>query len=107
MDRGGDRQSANLPTGSLNARALFVSSTGAIRPPWRLAIFVVLLVVSAVASDRWVGPFFAWFFRMLGLHGVDDTVGSWVELTAVLIATATAVLAIDKRSWKYVWFGSD
>ena len=44
---------------------------------------------------------------MLGLHGVDDTVSSWVELTAVLVATAIAVFAIDRRSWNYVWFGSD
>jgi hypothetical protein len=89
----------------LNARAIFVSSTGALRPPWRLAIFVVLLVASGVAAAALTTPFFVSLFRTLGLQGVR--VDSWVELIAALVATAIAVHSIDKRSWSYVWLGSD
>jgi CAAX protease family protein len=89
----------------LNARALFVTSTGALRPPWRLAIFVVLLVALGIASVGLTAPIFAWLFRLVGAQGV--TTESWVTLTVALAATAICVLAIDKRSWSYVWLGAD
>jgi hypothetical protein len=89
----------------LNARALFVSSTGGLRPPWRLAIFFVLLAASGIASFALTAPIFAWLFRMVGAQGV--TTESWVTLIAALAATAICVHVIDKRSWDYVWLGAD
>ena len=89
----------------MNARALFVSSTGALRPPWRLAIFVALLAASAIVSFALVAPTLSWLFRMVGARGV--TTESWVTVIAALSATAICVLAIDKRSWSYVWLGAD
>jgi membrane protease YdiL (CAAX protease family) len=85
----------------LNLRRFFVSSTGALLPPWRIGAFAVLVVAATFVAAALAGPILIWLFGLAGAQGV--TVASWVQLIALIAATAIAVRNVDKRPWSTVW----
>jgi CAAX protease family protein len=85
----------------LNARALFVAPTGAVRAPWRVVIFVGVLMAAYVVSAVIAGPVIAWLLRLVGADGVANE--SWVAAIALIVATAVCVRLVDKRPWSDVW----
>lgn len=85
----------------MNPQRLFVSSTGALRPPWRIAAFIVVSFLCAIVASGVVGPVVSFLFGLVGVEGVAND--AWVELAAVLAATAICVRSIDKRPWGTVW----
>lgn len=89
----------------MNAQRLFVSSSGALRPPWRIAAFILIAFLCTVAASGLVGPAVAFIFGLFGAQGVSNE--SWVGLAALLAATGICVHSIDKRSWSTVWLDRD
>lgn len=85
----------------MSARSLFVNSAGALRTPWRIAIFLVLCVVATVVVGATIAPMLESLFVHAGLAGVDTS--AWVEAVALLAATAVSLRMIDKRPWSDVW----
>jgi membrane protease YdiL (CAAX protease family) len=85
----------------LNARALFVAPSGAIRAPWRIAIFFALVAASYIASDALAGPAISMLLRSIGVTGVANE--SWVTAIALLVATAICIRLVDRRRWSDVW----
>ncbi len=65
----------------------------------RILLFVLLLVLCAIAADALLSPVLIW---LLGRTGQRLRISAFVELSAALAATAIMVRAIDKRSSAYV-----
>jgi uncharacterized protein len=85
----------------LNVRPLFVSEVGAIRAPWRIALFCLVSIASLIASAVVVGPVITLWFDFVGVRGVSNE--SWVEAIGLFGSTALMVRYIDKRPWSDVW----
>jgi membrane protease YdiL (CAAX protease family) len=85
----------------LNARALFIAPSGLVRAPWRIIVFVAVLIAVYTATARVAGPVIAAMFRWLGVLGVADE--SWISAIALLLTTAICLRMIDKRPWRAVW----
>jgi membrane protease YdiL (CAAX protease family) len=85
----------------LNARAFFYDPAGALRAPWRIAVFIAISLVMLVIVGVTIGPILEWLFVHSGLAGVETE--SWVTVIALLIATAIALRRIDNRPWSDVW----
>lgn len=87
----------------MSARGVFVADTGALRAPWRVVLFVALLIVMYIASAGLFGPIFAAIFRFAGVEGLADE--AWITAIALVAATAICVRLVDKRPWSDVWLG--
>lgn len=85
----------------MNLHALFFSEGGAIRAPWRIALFCVVSIASLIVSAVMIGPIITMAFGFLGVYGVSNQ--SWVEAIGLLGGTAITLRLIDKRPWSDVW----
>jgi uncharacterized protein len=85
----------------LNARALFVAPSGAIRAPWRVVIFLGVVAASYLASEVLAGPAISMLLRSVGVTGVASE--SWIIAIALLLATAICIRLVDRRPWGDVW----
>ena len=85
----------------MNPRRFFVSSSGALLPPWRIGVFLALVVACSFFSSVFAGPILVWIFGFAGAGGVS--VESWVVLIGLIAATAIAVRVMDERPWSSVW----
>ena len=101
MDRRRDQRAANDSPGRLSGRSIFASSSGALRAPWRIIIFVAAALASYLVCATIVGPIVTGAFDLAGVHGVSNE--SWVSAAAMLLATAFCLQWVDKRSWRTVW----
>jgi membrane protease YdiL (CAAX protease family) len=89
----------------LNLGPVFVSEGGAIRAPWRIALFCIVSLGALVVSSVIVGPIVTMVFQALGVYGVSNA--PWVEAIGVLGGTAVMLRGIDKRPWSDVWLGRE
>jgi membrane protease YdiL (CAAX protease family) len=89
----------------LNARALFVTNDGRLRPLWRILFFVAASFAALYVADVILGPLVTQFFLLVGIQGVSNEY--WVQAIGILGGTAIALRVIDKRPWRDVWLGSD
>ena len=101
MDCRGNQRSSIGPSRQLNVRPFFVSETGAIRAPWRIALFSLVSIASLIVSAVLFGPLVTSFFQLVGVRGVTNA--PWVEVFGLLIATGVCIRWIDRRSWRDVW----
>jgi CAAX protease family protein len=85
----------------LSLHNLFVSEVGAIRAPWRIALFCLATIASLIVSAVVVGPIITMLFRLAGIYGVGSE--QWVELIGLLGGTAIMLRVVDKRPWSDVW----
>jgi len=85
----------------LNARQVFVGTTGTLRAPWRLAAFAVASIASLIVATGILGPMLAGLFGVVGLRGVSTQ--EWVIVAGLLGGTSICVRWIDKRPWSDVW----
>ena len=83
----------------MTARELFRDSTGTIRPPWRLAIFAVVGVVSLVVVNGAVAPFVAGAVAMTGARVV---LYPWVLLLSAIVAHLVTFHFVEPRRWSAV-----
>lgn len=88
----------------MKARLFFLTNAGALQPPWRIAAFCFISLLSITASAVLAGPLASAFFARIGLRGVS--VDSWIAAIGLLAATAICVRMIDKRPWSMVWMDS-
>jgi len=101
VDCRGDQHSAPGQARDLSVHTLFVSEVGAIRAPWRIALFCVASIAALIVSAVIVGPIISMIFRVAGIYGVSN--GPWVEAIGLLGGTAIALRWVDKRPWSDVW----
>ena len=85
----------------MTARHVFYSDSGALRPSWRLLVFVAASAVCTMIAASIVGPIVEGIFGVVGLRGL--TTESWVESAGLLAGTAVSLRLIDKRPWSDVW----
>lgn len=85
----------------MNARQVFVGTTGTLRPPWRVAAFAVASTASLIVAGGILGPMLVELFGIVGLRGVSTE--EWVMVAGLLGGTLICVRWIDKRPWSDVW----
>ncbi|MFI5227798.1 MAG: CPBP family intramembrane glutamic endopeptidase [Gemmatimonadales bacterium] len=89
----------------MNPKGIFFGENGALRAPWRIAVFCALSLIAVIGlswfaqpvMDRWLGP----------VAAVSATSQSWVETLGLLAGTAITLRLVDGRSWSDVWLGRD
>lgn len=84
--------------------AILFAPTGALRAPWRIAIFVVATFASWGVVGALLGPLITRASAAAGLPGAGD---STIGVTGLLVATGVCVRFVDKRPWRTVWLGRD
>jgi CAAX protease family protein len=85
----------------LNVQRLFVSEVGAIRAPWRIALFCAVSIACLIVSAVIVGPIITMLFGLAGIYGVSNQ--AWVEAIGLIAGTGATLRWIDKRPWSDVW----
>ena len=103
MDRGAGRDSESNAPLELSGQQLLYTTTGRLKPGWRIVVFTITTIMSLLVSAMLVGPLLAGLFGLLGLHVSNE---SWVMAIAFLAGTAIT-LHVEKRPWSDVWLGSD
>jgi membrane protease YdiL (CAAX protease family) len=83
----------------LTARDWFRDSTGAIRPPWRLAIFAGASVASLIVINGAIVPFVA---GAIALTGARVVLYPWVLLGSAVLAHLVTFRLVDARGWAFV-----
>ncbi len=77
----------------------FVASSGQLRAPWRLSVYLVALVAATLMANSFVYPVLSlatsWMTTPPALY-------SWVMLIAVWTATVVALRQVDNRPWSDV-----
>jgi len=85
----------------LNARQVFIGTTGALRAPWRVVVFAAASIASLIIASATVGPILTGVFGVVGLRGVSTQ--EWVVVAGLLGGTTICLRWIDKRPWSDVW----
>lgn len=88
----------------MSRAALLRTSAGALRAPWRIAIFIVVTVAAWSVAAAVFAPVLVRLATVSGLPGVVDTD---IELIGLLAATFVCVRFVDRRPWSSVWLGRD
>jgi membrane protease YdiL (CAAX protease family) len=101
MDCRGDHNAAVPFSRRLTVQSLFITERGAIRAPWRIALFCVMSIGCLYLSVRIVRPMLAPLFRFVDLG--QGSVDAWVTTIGVLGGTALSLRLVDRRPWKDVW----
>jgi len=83
----------------LTARVVFRDSSGAVRPPWRLLVFVAASIASLIVINGAVVPLVS---GVLALIGVRLVLFPWALLGAVVLAHAITFRLVDPRGWRSV-----
>ncbi|MDE3174403.1 MAG: CPBP family intramembrane metalloprotease [Gemmatimonadota bacterium] len=77
---------------------------GALRAPWRLAIFVVVTFAAWGVAATVIGPLLATASAGAGLPGSGDAEAALIGL---LVGTFVGVRLVDGRPWSSVWMGRE
>jgi len=85
----------------LNARALLFTAEGALRAPWRIAVFIAATVASGVVTYALLTPAAA----ALGPQGTGLEWFTWIGLGATVGGTAVALRVVDGRLWSDIGLG--
>jgi hypothetical protein len=86
----------------LTARDFFWDSTGTLRPPWRLAIFAVSIVVSLIMINGAIVPLVSWVLALIGMRVV---LFPWALLASAVVAHLLTFRWIEPRRWDAVRLG--
>ncbi len=82
----------------------FVASSGQLRAPWRLSVYMAALVAATLMANAFVYPLLSlatsWMTTPPALY-------SWVMLIAVWAATVVALRQVDDRPWSDVALHGD
>ncbi len=89
----------------MNFEQLFYARPGALRAPWRIAMFCATSIAGLIVVSVLLGPSVLWLFRRVGVS--ELAAASWIEVLGVLAGTAVSLRLIDKRPWRDVWLGRD
>lgn len=86
----------------MNRSTLLFAPSGALRAPWRIAIFVVVTVASWMVCAALLSPLIVRASTAVGAPGTGD---SLVVMFGLLISTGVCVHYVDHRNWSTVWLG--
>ncbi|HVZ77333.1 MAG TPA: type II CAAX endopeptidase family protein [Gemmatimonadaceae bacterium] len=88
----------------MTAAQLFYTPGGALRAPWRLAVFAVATFTSWVVAGALLAGPLAW---LSARAGIQVSVEGWVGVAGLLGGHAIALRSIDRQPWSAVWLGRD
>lgn len=89
----------------MNARTVFLTDAGALRPLWRVVLFLALLLPCWFVAALALGPLFTKLFWFVGLPTLSNE--TWVGAATLIGATVVSVKLIDRRPWSDFWLGAD
>jgi len=84
----------------VNARAWVLASSGRLRAPWRILVFLAATYFCGLVASLLLAPLLAAFFSFVHLRISTD---GWVLVAAFLGGTAISLRYIDKRPWSDAW----
>ena len=84
----------------MTARDIFRSSDGQYRALWRILAFLGFVTLLDGAITLGLSPFAAAANRFTG---IEDTIGIFALMLALVIAHVLMLRAIEHRPWSYVW----
>lgn len=85
----------------MSSREVFFTEGGALRAPWRIAVFAAVSMTAVAVIAGVATPFVEYFVGPAAL--TNASTDSWIELLGVLAGTAITLRLIDKRPWSDVW----
>jgi membrane protease YdiL (CAAX protease family) len=78
------------------ARRLWVAEDGAVRTPWRLALFIGIAILATVLAQGFVYPVLSTLGRLAGLRLI---LFGWLTVAGLLIAHYVMLRRIDRLPW--------
>ena len=85
----------------MNPKGIFFGENGALRAPWRIAVFAAFSLVAVVMIASLAQPVIG---RLLGPTATMSlTAQAWIETLGVLAGTAGTLRLVDRRPWSEVW----
>jgi uncharacterized protein len=85
----------------VNPKGIFFSESGALRAPWRIAVFAALSLVAVVMLSSLSQPVISRLFGPAATASL--TAQAWLEALGVLAGTAVTLRVVDGRPWSDVW----
>jgi len=85
----------------VNPTGIFFTERGALRAPWRIAVFAALSLAGVVVLASLAQPLLGRVFGPMATMNL--TVQVWLETLGVLAGTAATLRLVDRRSWGDVW----
>jgi len=89
----------------VNPKGIFFTEGGALRAPWRIAVFAALSLVAVVVLSSLAQPVIGWLFGPAATMSL--TAQAWLETLGALAGTAVTLRVVDRRPWSDVWLGRD
>lgn len=81
----------------MTLESILFSTAGVLRAPWRLLLFTLAFIAATLLLQYGAAPLFVGAFSMAGLRG--QTVSSFIEVLAALLATWFALRYVDRKPW--------
>jgi uncharacterized protein len=85
----------------VNPKGIFFTESGALRAPWRIAVFAALSLVAVVMLSSLAQPVISRLFGPAATMSL--TAQAWLEALGVLAGTAVTLRVVDRRPWSDVW----
>lgn len=85
----------------MNPKGIFFTEGGALRAPWRIAVFAALSLVAVVMLSSVTEPVIGRLFGPAATMSL--TAQAWLEALGVLAGTAVSLRVVDRRPWTDVW----
>ena len=85
-------------------KEFFVAEDGRPHPPWRILLFLLLVVACVVVATLTLSPFFQPLHQITGIGG---TGAAYITTIALLLAHWMTFESFDKRPWSFVGLGRE
>lgn len=88
----------------MTSRAFFVAEDGRPHPPWRILMFLLLVVACVIVTTVTLRAFVAPLHQITGIGG---TGAAYTATIALLLAHWMTLESFDKRPWSFVGLGRE
>ena len=88
----------------MTVREFFVAGDGRPHPPWRILMFLLLVVACVIVTTLTLRPLFQPLHQITGIGG---TGAAYTATIALLLAHWMTFESYDKRSWSFVGLGGE
>ena len=86
----------------MTGSSLLFAPGGALRAPWRIAIFAAATLLGWAMADVFVAP---GLIAASSAVGLNVSVDGWLAVFGLLVGHVVALRVVDKRPWSAVWMG--
>ena len=90
----------------MNARSIWYNAQGAIRAPWRLAIFFIVFSTASLIFSQAAAAIFD-LGPTSGTLPFGQFVYAWSLLLALFVAHAVSIMWVERRPWTTIGLGAD